>query len=251
MTFSSFSDMGFAIIDISELQHISKIREAIVNHLASQFSLTNCDPEHFLNNFHINASIHDDVAANAMILDLIRGISGNYDFSTSIYESITPYLDELIGPDVMSQKNNNIVYQYPGSNRFSELHTDYPTNSEFEVVSWVPLVNCFGSKSFYLVPLSDSIDLVSRFKDRQYASWDDYKASCLSKAVHVEVNYSQCILFWTGLIHGSLINETNESRWFLNARYKSLFAPFGQHDPLTYYKPLRYSALTRIALSSK
>lgn len=251
MTLSTFGDLGFAIVDIPLIQGISNARDAIVNYLAEKYSLEYTEPHHFLNNFHINAAIKDDAASNSMILDLIKGVTGNHDFSSLIFESISPFLDVLIGPDVMAQKNNNIVYQYPGSNRFSELHTDYPTNSEFEIVAWVPLVNCFRSKSFYLVPLSDSIDLSSRFKSGQYANWDNFKAACLSKAIHVEVNYSQCILFWTGLIHGSLINETNESRWCLNARYKNLFAPCGQHDPLTYYKPLRYSALTRIALASK
>lgn len=246
----SFRETGFLKIDIPEMHHISSVRAGIVNYLAVRYSLLTCDPDHFLDKFHIDASIQDDAAANDMILDLINGISTQYDFSSLIYESISPYIDQLIGPDVMAQKNNNIVYQFPGSNRISELHADYPTNSEFEVVAWVPLVNCYGSKSFYLVPLSDSVDLAYRYIDKQYASWDEFKAVCLGKAIHVEVNYSQCILFWTGLIHGSLVNETSESRWCLNARFKNLFAPCGQHDPLTYYKPLRYSDLTRIALTS-
>ena len=146
---------------------------------------------------------------------------------------------------------NNIVFQAPNSNRFSELHSDAPPNSEFELVVWVPLVNCYGTKSFFMVPLEDSFDLLAKYKSKQFTSWNDFKSKALEKAIHLKINYSQALIFWTGMIHGSLKNATNESRWCLNVRYKNLFAPSGQHDPLTYYRIFRKSVVTDLALSKK
>lgn len=240
---------GYEIISADSSSSLDSIREFISNLLVKKYSLTVSDPSNVLNNIHKYAEISSDASANSLVLDVINSSKNQHDFSTAVYQAFGSTIRSFLGPDLHAQRNNNIVFQYPNSHRFSELHTDYPPNSPYELVLWVPLVDCFDTKSFYIVPLPDSTSLISAYSQNKYPSWDLFKSDCLLKAKHLQVDYGNAIIFWTGLIHGSLTNETTESRWCINVRFKNLFAPCGQHDPLTYYKVFNTSPVTKIALS--
>lgn len=246
---NEFEIEGYEILNIENIQPLDDLKNCITNYLRSKYNLDTKDNDFILNRFHELVHIGVDSTANDIVVDLLKEISKTSDFASVAYNSLPIAINRLIGPDIMAQKNNNIVFQYPGSNRFSELHTDVPTNSEFEVVVWIPLVNCSGTKSFYILPLQKSFKLVKRFRAGEFTDWTEFKNKCLEASTQVTVNYSQCILFWAGLIHGSVINSTDESRWCINVRFKTLFAPCGQHDPLSYYKILKTSTLTNLALN--
>ncbi len=247
----SIKTHGFKIINSNEINELNNLKRYITNFLSNKFKLNNKDPDDVLNNIHNYANLITDRQANDLVLETLKELSDKFDFSEIVYQSFGEEIRNLLGPDLHAQKNNNIVFQSPNSNRYSELHSDAPPNSEFELVVWVPLVNCYGTKSFFMVPLEDSFDLIKKYKSKNFSNWNEFKSKALEKANHFEINYSQALIFWTGMIHGSLENKTNESRWCLNVRYKNLFAPCGQHDPLTYYRIFRKSVVTDLALSKK
>ena len=62
-----------------------------------------------------------------------------------------------------------------------------------------------------------------------------------------EIDYGSALFFWSGLLHGSVTNETKESRWSYNVRYKNLFAPSGMKDPLVFYRVFKKSHITFLA----
>ena len=247
----NFNSNGFEVVEIIDIQKLALFKDKLSSFLAQKFSIdTNvASSDDVLNNIHKLAPITSDSDANNLVLSVINNFAIDYSFGDFIYQLLQHFISPTIGPDIQAQKNNNIVFQYPKSLRFSELHTDTPPNSPFELVCWVPLVNCYGTKSFYLLDIENSQSLFKAYKANKFNSWDSFKTECLRHSIDVKIPYGKALVFWSGLIHGSHINTTDESRWCLNTRYKNLFSPTAKHDPLVYYKPLRISALSQFALS--
>tara|TARA_Y100001954_G_scaffold213039_1_gene241277 strand:+ start:4290 stop:5063 length:774 start_codon:yes stop_codon:yes gene_type:complete len=244
------STHGYEILSADKLDCLDDIRNFIAKSLVDEYK-PNMPPKtssEVLNNAHKIANIHNDSEANSMVLDIIKLTSKEHDFSDIVYQTFQSAIEKHLGPDLHAQRNNNIVFQCPDSDRYSELHTDCPPNSPFELVFWVPLVDCYASKSFYLVPLAKTKALLEEYRSTPDYSWDDFKNECVDCADHLEINYGSAIVFWTGLIHGSLSNSTSESRWCINARFKNLYAPCGQHNPLTYYRIFKTSSISELAL---
>ena len=243
---------GYEIIKSDSVSQLDSIRGFIANAIKKRcknynsYDLTSASS--ILNKTHLIAGIESDADANELVLDIIKKSSSEFDFSSVVYNSFKSKIDNYIGPDLHAQRNNNVVFQFPNSMRFSELHTDSPPNSPYELVFWVPLVDCYETKSFYIVPLNKSKMLLKDYREDPDITWDHFKAKCLEHAKHVKVDYGSAMIFWTGLIHGSLVNKTNESRWCINARFKNLFAPCGEHNPITYYRVFKTSSLSQLAL---
>ena len=245
----SLSSHGYQIIKTNHLEELDIFRKDLAGFLIERFSLPNQEASLILNNIHKIANIDSDRKANDLVLEVINNFSTSYDFAEIAYKLYGEQIEKILGPDLHAQRNNNIVFQYPNSSRFSELHTDSPPNSPYEIVFWIPLVNCYESKSFFVLPIEESKNLINKYKSNNFNNWSDFKKESLSKACHVKVDYSEALLFWTGIMHGSLNNQTNESRWCLNVRFKNLFTPCGQHDPLTYYRVFRTSIVSNLAFN--
>ena len=245
----SLSSHGYQLVKTNNLEYLDIFKNDLSKFLIKRFSLPKQDPNLILNNIHKIANINTDKKANDLVLEVINKFSKSYDFAEIAFKLYGTQIQKLLGPDLHAQRNNNIVFQYPNSSRFSELHTDCPPNSPYEIVLWIPLVDCYDSKSFFVLPVEQSRNLINKYKSNNFNNWSDFKKESLSKAYHVKVEYSEALLFWTGIMHGSLTNQTSESRWCLNVRFKNLFAPCGQNDPLTYYKVFRTSTISNLAFN--
>lgn len=242
----SLSSKGFATVEALDVSPLLKSRNTIASFLRDKFKLSEPDDEALLNHAHSLLDL-DDVAANTLVLEAIKHYGRQFDMAEVVYSACKPFLDKVLGPDIASQRNPNIVFQYPGSQRFSELHTDAPANSEYELVAWAPLVDCYNTKSFYILDFAESRRLLRLHKEgKQFTSWGQFRDACISSSTLIEVKFGTVLFFSTMLLHGSVINQTSEARWSLNTRYKNLFAPCGLKDPFTFYRVFRTSPLTNL-----
>ena len=249
----AFGRDGFTIVNALRRESLDSLKSELAAYLVEKYNISTIQPidsETILNNFHALASVNSDKVANKIVLDLLKDFLVGYDFAQIAHDCFSDYISNIVGLDLHAQKGNNIVFQFPGSMRFSELHTDTPPNSPFEIVIWIPLVDCYDSKSFFLVPRDASKKLLTDYKRSSHMNWNEFRNMALQNCKHVNVRCGQAIIFWAGLLHGSNINVTHESRWCLNVRFKHLFAPSGKHDPLTYYKVFKTSALTKMGVST-
>jgi len=240
----SLTSKGFATVEAMDIAPLIESRSTIASFLRDEYKISEPDDEALLNHAHSLLNL-DDVAANTLVIETIRHYGQQLDMAEVVYSACKPFLDAILGPDIASQTNPNIVFQYPGSQRFSELHTDAPANSEYELVAWAPLVDCYSTKSFYIVDFANTRRLLRLYREgNEFSSWGQFRDACISSSTLIEVKFGTVLFFSTMLLHGSVINETNESRWSLNTRYKSLFAPCGLKDPFAFYKVFRRSPLT-------
>lgn len=246
----NFEQKGWFIHKVENIDEIKEVQQKIADYLRFKYSIKESDNEILLNTVHTHIKGIDDAYANSLVVELLEGIKNDINIGNIIYRASPEPIDYYLGNDVLCQRNQNIVFQYPYSNRFSELHTDAPNNSLHEIVYWLPLVNCYETKSFFIVEHNQSEVLLERYLNKEFKSWDEFKESAIEKAIHLEIKVGEVLGFWSGLLHGSLINETQESRFSLNMRYKNMFAPHGLKNPLTFYKPMKFTGLTRMAIGS-
>lgn len=246
----SIEEKGFGKYKIEKIDEVIDLKENLASWLAERYLIPkDNDADQILNNIHRLAKFKNESEANQLTLDAISFLSNKYEFDQLIFKSCQNFFNSLFGQDIHSQRGNNIVVQHPRSTRNSELHIDAPPTSKFEVVSWLPLVDCYATKSFYLVPINRSIQLVKDYNDGKYRNWNEFKSESLKEAELVNVSFGEILFFSSSQLHGSEMNKTNESRWCLNTRFKSLFAPCGTHDPLSYYRVLSIGPLSKIGLA--
>src|SRR5579872_142702 len=107
---ADFSRQGFATVPAVNIEPLNEIRRFVCEQAKQCFKLSNInenDPEKFLNDFHKYGI--SDSNLNAQKLQLIEACNQRNDFGRLLYEAFSTYLDALLGPDLLAQRNVNII----------------------------------------------------------------------------------------------------------------------------------------------
>ena len=246
-TLAEFEARGFSVVPATDRSAPDRLRRS-VRDLA--YEILGVTPSE-----HVDADLdrlHDHVEpgdpATAFRLALTRSTTERLDVGREVFSAFESQLAQLIGVDVLAQRVPNVVFQPPGDPHPTELHRDAPANSPYEVVVWLPLVDCAGTKSMYLLDRSASREVLD-FHRAHPDDADGFQRLLDERAVLMNVSYGHALMFWPGLFHGSLVNREPDSRLSLNIRFKHLFAPLGMKDPFRYFTVLHTSPLTRLGLA--
>ena len=185
-----------------------------------------------------------DSELNTTRVKIIHEINASVNCGKLVFDAFKTCIEKSLGPDLLVQKNCNLVIQQPHDPNPSELHRDAPLNSCYEMVVWVPLVDCYKTKSMYMVDYKNTKDLYSRLNDNQ--DWEMLEQDAISRSVQPKVKYGEALIFSTTVLHGSKINEEKETRVSLNIRYKNMFSPSGLKNQLQFFKILQRSNITAL-----
>jgi len=148
------------------------------------------------------------------------------------------------------QQRVNLSIQFPqDDSSLLPVHADtWSGDSPFEVVVWTPLVNCYGSKSMYILPPEQNSKLEGTFSKRVGYSSEDLYQSISDKVQWLEVKYGEVLIFNQALPHGNIINKENETRWSMNCRFKSVFTPYGDKKLGEFFEPITLRAASKTGL---
>tara|TARA_Y100000768_G_scaffold365835_1_gene327452 strand:+ start:631 stop:1401 length:771 start_codon:yes stop_codon:yes gene_type:complete len=247
MTNSKKFNKGFEVYDSENIENLIILRQKIYEEVKKIFKLKEKDPNKGLNNFHILVGKISEKDLNEKRKKLISNITKKIDFGDIIYESFNRQLNDILGPDIIVQKNCNIVIQMPHDPNPSEIHRDAPLNSAYEVVAWIPLVDCFKSKAMYILDFPKTKKTL-RFLKKNNDNWKNFLKYSKKFRENPEVKFGQALFFSSCLIHGSDVNKESETRFSLNIRFKSLFSPAGKKNQLQYFRSLKLSNLSKIGI---
>lgn len=142
----------------------------------------------------------------------------------------------------------NLVIQQPGDADVAPLHRDAPINSPFEVVVWLPLVDCAKTKGMLIVDKPTTLHALDALTDDDTSSgYARLEEITITEGTQVEVPYGHACFFWPGLLHFVPVNEEAETRWSINIRFKNLFSPYGSKGLPEFFEVLHLSPLGRLA----
>jgi sporadic carbohydrate cluster 2OG-Fe(II) oxygenase len=238
-------ELGYEVVNAEHPEYIDEIRECFFSALSDSFSLQSSDIQQGLNYFHQHVGEMSASEINARRISLIEKVTECCDVQERVFRAFEQTITGLLGPDILAQSTTNVVLQVPHDPIPTQLHRDAPMNSPYELVVWIPLVDCYGTKSMYILTDEQTEKALLRLSEAP-ADWEDFEAHVSAMATTPIVNYRQALFFLPGCLHGSHINRECETRVSLNIRYKGLFAPSGKKNQLSFFYPLRVSPLARI-----
>ena len=246
-----YLDQGFLIVDVESYKRLDNIRDVILSLLEIEIDdKQSKDKSNILNNYH---SLKTNKRLNDTRLDIIKGFKKNKQFRVDLFNVVKNKILDLVGNELVMQKNVNLSIQLPGDqSSLLDIHADtWGGNSPFELVVWLPLVDCYNSKSMYILPKTEYNVFEKQLSSVQNPDSEMIYQMCKKKIIFIKIKYGQVLLFNPMLPHGNRINLENETRWSLNFRFKNIFSPYGDKKLGEYYEPIIIRPCTQNGLDYK
>ena len=162
-------------------------------------------------------------------------------------------LEIIVGNELVMQRRINLSIQMPNdSSSLLPTHADvWSGDSPFEVVLWVPLVDCFKTKSMYLMPPTQDQKIQSELSKMKNLSAEDLFDTIKDDISFMDIPFGKVLLFSQTLMHGNRINMEKDTRWSMNCRFKSVFTPYGDKKLGEFFEPLSTKLMTKIGMNYK
>ena len=162
-------------------------------------------------------------------------------------------MDAIVGNEIAMQLRVSLSIQLPkDDSSLLPVHADtWSGVSPFETVIWLPLVDCYDTKSMYILPPNKNEILNKLFLDKKIKKSDDLFEVIKKDLIWLDVKYGQVVIFDQSLPHGNIINKENETRWTMNCRFKSIFTPYADKKIGEYYEPITLKAASKRGISYK
>jgi len=245
---TEFAKYGRVICEVADYEALNTIKEFIIQACREYIGPEKCVAGDLLNDTHEFVSVNQ---LNNFRLRIIEKINSNSDIRLCYFRLAKPYLDIIVGNELAMQARLNLSIQMPGDNSsLLPVHADvWSGDSPYEVVVWLPLVNCSGTKSMFLLPPNQTNQALQR-PDGINSDSSEQLFKLISKEVEwIDINYGQVMLFNQNLPHGNRINTTKETRWSINCRFKALFSPYGDKRLGEFFVPITVKPASRIGLN--
>ena len=241
-----FIDNGFIIKKIADIESLDKIRDKIF-----QLSLISNnmkeDKNEWLNNIHKLLSMNK---LNNYRLNIINKMNSDEEFKKLYFDISKTYLDILVGNELAMQKRINLSIQLPNDDSsLLPVHADtWAGDSAYEIVVWLPLVNCFQTKAMYILPQNKVHKLHNDFKKIAGNNIEDLFQNIKNDIKWLDIKFGEVLLFNQSLPHGNRINNENETRWSMNCRFKSIFTPYADKKMGEFFEPVTLRAASQIGM---
>ncbi|MFL2771262.1 MAG: sporadic carbohydrate cluster 2OG-Fe(II) oxygenase [Rhodospirillaceae bacterium] len=188
---------------------------------------------------------------NAMRLTIIDSLMSEPDFHANYFKCAKSLVESLASNELAMQRNIGLSVQLPGDEgSLLPLHSDAWGSecSPFEVVLWIPLVDCFDTKSMFLLPPEANAAWVNRLPE-----FEDRGIEALYKEIEphlswINIKYGDVLVFTPSGMHGNRVNGTAETRWSFNLRFKGLFTPYSGKRLGEYFMPISLRPASRVGL---
>jgi len=229
---------GYLIAKIQEIEAISWIKSSLINIAKEELRVKKDIPgDKFLDSIHEYLPVNQ---LNNFRLTMIRKMNLLPNFRQNYYKVIKPYLDIIVGNEVSMQLKANLSIQLPDDDSsLLPIHADtWSGDSPFEVVAWIPLVDCYKTKSMYILPTDKYPVIEKNFKTLSDASTDELFSSVENDLKWLEIKYGEVLIFNQALPHGNIVNLEKESRWSMNCRFKAVFTPYGDKKIGEFFEPI-------------
>jgi sporadic carbohydrate cluster 2OG-Fe(II) oxygenase len=196
-----------------------------------------CENSEFANGYHLT---NDPLHLNEFRMKAIRHLNYLPSIRKDYYSLAKNALHTLVGNELVMQRNINLSIQLPNDDSsLLPIHADsLQGDSPYEVVLWVPLVDCYDSKSMFFTRKQPTT-LAGKSLEDLYNECEPY---------FVDVKYGECLIFSQNWFHGNRVNETNETRWSLNCRFKSALSPYSDKKLGEFFEPITIRPATKLGM---
>lgn len=246
-----FLEQGYLIEPVADRPALDRLRDAIAAAVAKTLELeAPADAGGFLDNIHTHI---DPSNLNSARLAAINAVNDLPWARRAYYEMAKPWLEVIVGNELAMQRRLNLSIQLPGdASSLLAVHADsWDGDSPFEIVVWLPLVDCHDTKTMFLLPPEKARAVEADFAKFDGADTDELFAAIEPDLTWIEIPYGHVLLFDQNLMHGNRPNREAETRWTMNCRFKSLFSPYAGKRLGEFFEPITLRAASRVGMSHK
>lgn len=239
---------GFVIVPAESKPGLDRIRSSIAG-TAARFLGVDApgDPDAFLNQIHQRIGLE---RLNDLRLTVIQAMTETEWLRSAYFQLAARALSAIVGNELAMQRRINLSVQLPhDESSLLPVHADtWAGDSPFEVVLWVPLVDCRGTKSMFILPRP-----VEESTHARLAAFESKGVEALFRAIEpdltwIDIPYGHVLLFSQNLMHGNRVNQEPETRWSMNCRFKGLFTPYADKKLGEFFAPITLRPASRMGL---
>ena len=243
-----FEECGYVIVSCLQSEMFQRIRTLAIESVNHMLGGSNFDDEFLLDQIHEVVPVEE---LNGFRLNVINHMNAQPWFRAVYFNLARPALEALVGSELAMQRRINLSVQFPGDDSsLLPVHADvWSGDSPFEVVVWLPLVDCYKTKSMYLLGPEADTDLRKNFHQYSNLSSEELFQKIQDDVTWIEINAGQVLIFNQNLPHGNRTNEEGETRWSMNCRFKGVFTPYGDKMIGEFFEPITLKAASRIGMS--
>ena len=251
---NNFQKNGYLIFKTEDQKILNNIRSKFIGFFPKK--IYNKNYKNIKNKNFIFNNIHQFIEKkklNNFRLDIIKKINSTDEIKEKIYKLSKKYLDILVGNELVIQKRINLSIQLPkDSSSLLPLHADtWSGVSPFEIVIWLPLVDCYKTKTMYILPSNKIKKYESRLISKKTKSSDQIFNLIKKDLIWLKVNYGEILVFDQSLPHGNIVNKEKETRWSMNIRFKGLFTPYGDKKIGEFFEPITLKPISKKGMNYK
>ncbi len=247
---NEFIKKGFIIHKVKNLDALLYLQNRIIKETKLKKNQNQNENLSFLDNVHKKIKIKN---LNDLRVKIMRRINNDKKFKKFIYEISKDLLNSLVGNELVMQKRVNLSIQFPNDkSSLLPVHSDtWSGLSPYEVVVWIPLVNCYNTKSMYILPPKENKFFMNKFSNLANTDSQKIFSKIKKKVVWLNLKFGQILIFNQQLPHGNVINKEKETRWSMNCRFKSIFSPYADKKIGEFYEPITVRPISELGFNYK
>jgi len=243
-----FLDNGYVIVPAEDRAALDRIRAAVAAETAQFLGVAApADPGRFLERIGTQLDVSHLNALRLRVIDRLRAAEW---FRPAYFACARTTLETLVGNELAMQRGLGFSIQLPNdASSVLPLHSDvWSEDSPFEVVLWVPLVDCRKTMSMFLLPPRADRTWRTRLHEFKDRGVEALFAAIESEVKLIEIAYGEVLLFTHTLMHGNRVNGESAARWSINIRFKGLFTPYADKQLGDFFDPITLRPASRVGL---
>jgi len=216
---NKFNRDNYIIFNLNK-KELNKIKKKVIIQLKKIHKKNN---EIKLENIH---NLIESSELNKYRMKIYSDLNKSKDFLRNYYLLGSKILNIICGNELVMQRKVNLSIQMPNDDSsLLPLHSDVWSGcSPFEVVLWIPLVNCKKTQSMFIMPKKLNEKYYKKMQN--YNSVSEIEKKVQKKVKWLNLKYGQGLIFLHSTMHGNMVNKEKNTRWSFNCRFKSVFSPY-------------------------
>jgi len=245
-----FLDRGYVVRSVCDRGALDTIREEIVRLACAHLKCPRPnDVDRFMNNIQDVVTPAD---LNALRLAIFHGLNASAWLRPTYFAMARRHLELLVGNELAMQNRVNLSIQMPDDDSsLLPIHADvFGGETPFQVVAWVPLVDCYRTKSMFILPREQNRKILPKMNEFRDGGMADVYEKVKDDLVWLDVPFGSVLIFSTNQLHGNIVNHERTARWSMNTRFTGLFTPYTSEERSlgSYYLPITMRPVSRIGL---
>lgn len=243
-----FAANGYVIRPAEDRAALDRIQEFVAKTAAGLLKVdAPNDPKAFLDGIHERVGV--DVL-NDFRLGVFRAMQGEDWVRPDYFSVARGAIEAIVGNELCMQRRVNLSIQMPrDDSSLLPVHADvWSGDSPYEVVLWMPMVDCRATKSMYIANPDFDAKVQANFKDFEGKTAEDLYQDIKDHVTFLDIPYGHYLLFTQNLMHGNRINQEDGTRWSMNCRFKSVMSPYSDKRLGEFFEPITLRPATRLGL---